>query len=115
MPISGSNSNQLWPILGRIMSHGKVFLIGCYFDKIKLADANQFLQLFVKDINILINGGVTYNETTFPVSIHSIICDAPAKSFITLIKGHTDYFSCSKCTIEGEFIANRICFPDFDC
>ncbi|XP_029170333.1 uncharacterized protein LOC114940024, partial [Nylanderia fulva] len=114
LPISRSNSNQLWPILGRIMPHRKVFLIGCYFGKTKPADANEFLKQFVKDINVLIDKGVTYNKTTFPVSIHSIICDAPAKSFITLTKGHTGYFSCSKCTIEGEFIANRICFPGFD-
>lgn len=112
LPISRSNSNQLWPILGRIMSHEKIILIGCYFGK--KADANEFLQKFVNDINNLINKGVTYNGTTFSVLIHSIICDAPAKSFITLPKGHTGYLSCSKCTIEGDFIANRICFPSFD-
>ena len=82
----------------------------CYFGKAKPADANQFLEQFVKDVTVLINEGITYNKTTFPVSIHSIIFDAPAKSFIT----HTGYFSCSKYTIEGDFIANRICFPDFD-
>lgn len=96
------------------MPDGKVFLIGCYFGKTKPADANKFLQQFVKDINILINNGITYNKRTFSVFIHSIICDAPAKSFITRTKGHTGYFSCTKCTIEGDLIANRICFPGFD-
>ncbi|KYM99960.1 hypothetical protein ALC62_09283 [Cyphomyrmex costatus] len=115
VPISRSNSNQLWPILGRIMPHEKVFLIGCYFGKSKPANANNFLEQFVKDINNLNNNGVTYNQTTVSVLIHSIICDAPAKSFITLTKGHTGYFSCSKCTIEGDFIANRICFLEFNC
>jgi len=113
LPISRSSSNQLWPILGRIMPD-KVFLIGCYFGKTKPADANQFLRQFVEEISNLINNGITYNETIFSISIHSIICDAPAKSFITLTKGHTGYFSCPKCTIEGDFIANRICFPNFD-
>ncbi|KYN17972.1 hypothetical protein ALC57_09733, partial [Trachymyrmex cornetzi] len=113
LPISRSSSNQLWPILGRIMPNGKVFLIGCYFGKTKPADVNKFLQQFVEEISNLINKGVTYNEITFSISVHSIICDAPAKSFITLTKGHTGYFSCSKCTIEGDFIANRICFPNF--
>jgi len=115
MPISRSNSNQLWPILGRVMPNGKVFLIGCYFGKSKPADANKFLQAFVDDMNILIDNGITYNDITFSVSIHSIVCDAPAKSFITFTKGYTGYFSCSKCTIEGEFIANRVCFLDFNC
>ncbi|XP_071574407.1 uncharacterized protein [Temnothorax nylanderi] len=115
LPISRSNSNQLWPILGRIMSYGKVFLIGCYFGKSKPEDANEFLQQFVNDINILIDNGITYNGIKFSVSMHSIVCDAPAKSFITLTKGHTGYFSCTKCIIEGDFIANRVCFPDFHC
>jgi len=97
------------------MPNGKVFLIGCYFGKSKPADANKFLQAFVDDINILIDNGITYNDITFSVSIHSIVCDALAKSFITFTKGHTGYFSCSKCTIEGEFIANRVCFLDFNC
>lgn len=114
VPISRSNSNQLWPILGRIIPHEKIFLIGCYFGKSKPADANKFLQQFVKDIIVLINKGVTYNGTSYSVLIHSIICDAPAKSFITLTKGHTGYNSCPKCTTEGNFIANRICFPNFD-
>lgn len=115
MPISRSNSNQLWPILGRVMPNGKVFFIGCYFGKSKPANANEFLQAFVDDINILIANDITYNNVTFSISIHSIICDAPAKSFITFTKGHAGYFSCSKCIIEGEFIANRVCFPDLNC
>lgn len=45
-------------------------------------------------------------------SIYLIIADAPAKSFILNTKGHTGYFSCSKCEIEGEYIKNRIRFPD---
>lgn len=114
LPISRSSSNQLWPILGRIMPNDEVFLIGCYFGKTKPADANKFLQQFVEEISNLINKGVTYNGTTFSISIHSIICDAPAKSYITLTKGHTGYFSCPKCTIEGDFVANRMCFPNFN-
>lgn len=68
-------------------------------------------------INNLINKGVTYNKTTFSILIHFIICDSlsPAKSFIILIKGHAGYFSCPKCTIAGKYIANRMCFPNYDC
>lgn len=35
----------------------------------------------------------------------------PAKSFITSTKGHTGYYSYSKCTSRGSNIANT-CFPD---
>lgn len=39
LPISRSNTNQLWPILGRIIPNRKVFLIGCYFGKTKPDDS----------------------------------------------------------------------------
>ncbi|KAJ8928688.1 hypothetical protein NQ314_018698 [Rhamnusium bicolor] len=46
--------------------------------------------------------------------VKAFICDAPAKSSIKLIKGHIGYFSCSKCTQEGEFINNTICFTEIN-
>ncbi|CAN7998523.1 unnamed protein product, partial [Ixodes pacificus] len=42
----------------------------------------------------------------------AFICDAPAKSFILCIKGHTGYYSCTKCTVRGTYINGRVCFPD---
>lgn len=40
--------------------------------------------------------------------------DAPAKSFILGIKGHSRYSSCTKCITQGEYVGNRICFPQID-
>ncbi|EFN79521.1 hypothetical protein EAI_16402, partial [Harpegnathos saltator] len=51
VPISKSNSNQLWPILDRIMPHKNIFFIGCYLGQTKSSDANKFLQQFVTDIS----------------------------------------------------------------
>lgn len=48
------------------------------------------------------------------MNINAILCDAPAKSFITYTKGHTGYFSCSKCIQEGDFVHNRIIFPEIN-
>lgn len=30
------------------------------------------------------------------------------------IKGHSGYFLCSRCVIEGEYLENRVCFPFID-
>lgn len=38
-----------------------------------------------------------------------LICDAPAKSFVLAVKSHTGFFSCTKCTIRGEW---HVCFPE---
>ena len=38
------------------------------------------------------------------------MCDAPAKSFVKQIKGHTSYNSCSKCTIRGTYSNKSMSF-----
>lgn len=40
------------------------------------------------------------------------LMDAVAKSSVLYVKGHAGYSSCTKCKQEGEFINNRICFPN---
>jgi len=42
------------------------------------------------------------------------VCDAPAKSYILQCRGHTGYFSCTKCTVEGTYKQKRICFPEIN-
>lgn len=111
LPISDSNTSQLWPILGCIYPTSRVFIIGVYHGYSKPADSNEFLQAFVEDISVLIQEGLTYNEVKFNISIYCLIADAPAKSFITKTKGHTGYFSCTKCEQEGTCIQGRMSFP----
>ncbi|KZR98133.1 Uncharacterized protein APZ42_006587, partial [Daphnia magna] len=47
----------------------------------------------------------------------TILCDAPARSFLTSVKGHTAYFSCPKCETKGKYAKNpnskkgRVTFP----
>ncbi|CAI6377101.1 unnamed protein product [Macrosiphum euphorbiae] len=112
LPLSESSTSQLWPILGCIIQTSHVFVIGIYHGLSKPNDANTFLQYFVDEMTDLTNNGIYFNNIYYKVNIHCIICDAPAKSFITKTKGHTGYNSCSKCCQEGEFLYNRICFPE---
>lgn len=56
LPISDSNSSQLWPILGCVYPTSRIFLIGVYHGYTKPADSNQFLKSFVDDISNLKNG-----------------------------------------------------------
>lgn len=116
LPISNSSTNQLWPILGSVApSFNTVFIIGCYFGPKKPYNCNEFLRDFVDEAQILVTNGFGYREKHISISIHSLIADAPAKSFVTATKGHTGYFSCAKCTTEGKYIAQRMCFSDINC
>jgi len=111
LPLSESSSSQLWPILGCIIQTPHVFVIGVYHGLSKPNDANTFLNNFVDEMTDLTSNGFYFNNIYYKVNVHCIVCDAPAKSFITKTKGHTGYNS-SKCCQEGEFLSNRICFPE---
>uniref|UniRef100_A0A1Y1MKV3 DUF4218 domain-containing protein n=1 Tax=Photinus pyralis TaxID=7054 RepID=A0A1Y1MKV3_PHOPY len=114
LPLCKSSTSQFWPLLGSIVTdfHTEPFLIGVYFGKKKPGNANEYLKQFVDEYlqiteNQLIICGVEVN-----VKLNALICDTPAKSFVCGTKGHTGYFGCGKCIQEGDFIQNRVVFPE---
>lgn len=86
-------------------------MIGIYHGYDKPKFANDFLKDFVEGVSKILQEGITFQNKFYSIRIISIICDAPAKSFITYTKGHSGYASCTKCYIEGENRNRRICFP----
>lgn len=48
------------------------------------------------------------------IKASKLLCDAPAKSFVLYTKGHTGFYSYTKCTQSGIFINNRLAFPDIN-
>lgn len=113
LPLSKSSTSQVYPILCSISGSNIVDMIGVYHGYEKPKDANLFLHDFVTDCTNVINNGIVFENCFYNVKIKSLICDAPAKSYVKYVKGHTGYFSCTKCFIEGSYINNRICFPTF--
>lgn len=113
LPISKSSGSQLYPILCSLMMNlNAVEIIGIYQGYEKPKDANEFLHEFVSDAINVIEKGIVLDDRTYKIQIKCFICDAPAKSFITYTKSHTAYMSCTKCCIEGQYIENRVCFPN---
>jgi hypothetical protein len=47
-------------------------------------------------------------KKNYIIKIHSIICDAPARSFLKCIKSHAGYSSCEKCTVTGRYVLGRV-------
>lgn len=115
VPLSKSSGGQFWPILGYIMSESssrkKVFPIGIYYGFEKPDNSNEFLSNFVDEAKFLINNGITKNNIIIKIKIKVFCLDVPAKSFVLRTKGHAGLSSCTRCTIEGEYINNRVCFP----
>ncbi|KYN07563.1 hypothetical protein ALC62_01469 [Cyphomyrmex costatus] len=110
MSISRSSNACFWPILLSKNVCGKVYVAGLYYGYTKPKDSNKFLQKFVSDIKSLIITGYIDNDITIKVNLSALICDTPAKSFVLAVKSHTGFFSCTKCTIRGEW-HGRVCFP----
>ena len=118
IPISGSSPSQLWPILGMIKGDRQPFPIGIFHGHKKPSCSNTFLERFVTEARSLTN--IELAEKEVSVKILCIICDAPAKSFILGIFGHTSKHGCPKCTTIGKYYVcpgkkhGRVVFLDLD-
>uniref|UniRef100_A0A1Y1LR20 Transposase domain-containing protein n=1 Tax=Photinus pyralis TaxID=7054 RepID=A0A1Y1LR20_PHOPY len=113
LPISKSSGSQFYPILcSLVFNRNVVNIVGIYHGYEKPKDANIFLKDFVDEAVILTNDGFQFNNQMYTFKINCFICDAPAKSFVTYIKGHSGYNSCTKCYIHGSHVNNRVCFPE---
>lgn len=118
LPLTGSSSSCFWPILCYIKPYKEtVFPVGIYWGYKKPEDSNLFLVEFYEELSNLITNGITFNttdnkKTIFKqVILDTIVCDAPAKSFVLKIKGHSGFFSCTRCETQGIYKKNRLCFP----
>lgn len=114
----------------RIPDINKPFIIGLYYDeKSEPASASDFLNNFIEEIKPILRNGLIFdkqdkclnvgrtdveNEPIISLEIGNICADTPARCFILASKYSTGYFGCGRCNTEGEYIANRICFPDLD-
>ena len=114
LPISKSSGSQFWPILGLIagIPNSKPFLIGIFHGPSKPDDPNVFLTDFTADMLALYETGISFNGEILKVFIHGFVCDAPARAFICCTKTHSGYFSCSKCTEEGDFEGRVVFFNE---
>lgn len=101
--------------MGCIADSSRVFVIGVYHGHSKPNDSNDFLHDFVVEITELIENGFMFDHTFYKVILHCIICDAPAKSFITKTKGHTGYNSCTKCCQNGEYLIFNWSYMHSEC
>jgi len=121
LPLTKSSKSTFWPILCYIRPHSNVvFPIGLYWGYDKPNDSNDFLRDFYDEIICLINNGIDIKNKSGVISnkkivLDTICCDVPAKSFVLKTKGHSGFYSCTRCCTEGEYINRRVSFPDLNC
>lgn len=70
---------------------------------------------FVAKVGLLEKGfSFSFQGITMRLQLCSMVCDAPARAFLKNVKGHTGYSGCEKCMQEGEYVNNRVVFPQTD-
>ena len=55
--------------------------------------------------------GIEIYVNTFPVKVHSFVCDAPARAYVKGIKYHSGYYACEKCVQSGDY-TNKVILPE---
>ncbi|XP_044738485.1 uncharacterized protein LOC123300077 [Chrysoperla carnea] len=115
MSFSKSSNSQFWPLLAAIEAdfYTEPFLIGLFHGFSKPNDFNVYINPFVDEMKDLQNNGIMINNKTIDVRLNAIICDAPARAYLTLTKSHSGYFGCSKCIQEGEW-DGYVNFPEIN-
>lgn len=117
LPLFHSASTQFWPILGRVVNckNSPVFVVAIFCGKTKPKPLESYLKDFVDEVSELLKLGVQYNNRKLQLTIHSFVCDAPAKAFIKSIKSHGGYSSCDKCVEPGQYVNGRVILKSTSC
>ena len=102
LPLFKSSSTVLWPILASF-GHFKPFVVVALFcGQGKPNSVDEYLYDFIEELISLLADGIVINNVHYAVTIFSFICDAPARSWLKGIVGHSGYFSCERCTMKGK-------------
>ncbi len=103
LPLFRSSTTQFWPILGRIVNcvDSRPFVISVYCGPSKPPDVNAYLSPFLEECKQLEQKTITVDRRSYRVVLKSVICDAPARSFVKQIKAHTAKFGCERCVQRG--------------
>lgn len=113
VPLFKSKNTHFWPILGSFAKFSP-FLIALWCGEGKPSGLKDFLRDFLEEYKNLLTVGLTFNSKTYIFTIKVFICDAPARAYLKCVKGHTGYYSCERCVIEGEPLQRRVIFISGD-
>lgn len=112
VPISKSSTNCFWLILCRIfnLKNPRIFVVGVYNGNQKPENFNEFLNPFVDELIEMIDQSFVIESRVLTLKIRVFILDAPARAAVTGTKGHNAYHGCGKCTVEGDYVSNRVVY-----
>ena len=115
LPLYRSSGMSFWPILVSIKEiDSEPWMVALYCGP-KKPPLNEFLQEFLSELYILQKDGLAFANSTLEVSVLAFVCDAPARQFLKKCKGHTGYYGCEKCKVEGNYKNHTVSFEETNC
>ena len=63
----------------------------------------EYLSDFLVEYKQITEKDFAWDDKIYFVKIEAIVCDAPARQFVKCIKGHSGYYSCERCEIQGNW------------
>ena len=114
IPLFKSSKSSLWPVLCGIMNLTpvRIFPIALTYGKSKPKNLD-FLHDTVRDLNVVLNQGLSCGSKVLKVSLRCVVCDAPAKAFVKGTKLYSGYYGCDKCCQRGLWIG-RLTYPEVE-
>lgn len=116
IPLFKNSRIQFWPILCKIVNgpDRNPFVVSVYCGVSKPPSLSEYLSPFIGEMTEIEKNGLRIGERHCTVRIESIICDAPARSFVKAIIGHNGVKGCERCSQTGKSINNRTAFTKVD-
>lgn len=109
IPLFRSSKLTMWPILGHLKNISSApFVVGVFIGKTKPSSVKMYLEDFVNELNKLLTDGLIYDAVTYPVKIHSFVCDSQARAFVKCTKSPGGYSCCDRCTEVGSYFRDKV-------
>lgn len=112
MSLLNSSTKSIWPILASIPKLTSPFVMAIFYGEGK-PEKDVLLTDFCEEMTEINENGVEVNGVLYTINIIRIVSDAPARSLIKCIKGHTGYGSCDRCVAKGSW-QGRVVFTEID-
>lgn len=74
----------------------------------------EFLHDFIHEFKQMQSSGFLLGGKRYHFSVHSFVCDAPARAMLKQTKLHSGYHGCERCEQRGEHWCNKMVFPATD-
>ena len=76
-------------------------MVALFCGKSKPDSIEEYLSDFL--VENFTETGFVWDDKIYFVKIKALVCDAPARQFVKCIIGHSGYYSCGRCEIQGNW------------